>query len=76
MTAEKLDLASERQQVLVNELGCQTLASVSLGILDVLVHLPLSLEPLRAALIGTGEWTLSTVVHQVELENLRTREAC
>jgi len=34
-------LASEGQQVLVNELGSQAVASVPLGILDVLVHHPL-----------------------------------
>ena len=39
-------LASEGKEVIVNELGRQTVASVLLGCLDVAVHLMLRLEPL------------------------------
>ena len=39
-------LASERQEILVQELGCQPMTSVALCSLDVLVHIPLTLEPL------------------------------
>ena len=39
-------LASERQEILVKELGCKAMTSVAFRSLDVLVHLPLRLEPL------------------------------
>ena len=39
-------LASEGKEVIVNELGRQTVASVLLGCLDVAVHLMLRLESL------------------------------
>ena len=39
-------LARERQEILVEELGCEAMTSVALSSLDVLVHLPLRLEPL------------------------------
>jgi len=71
-----VSLASERQEILVQELGCQPMTSVALCSLDVLVHIPLTLEPLLAALVGTWEWSLSTVVHEVELETGRMQEAC
>ena len=41
-----------------------------LGFLDVAVDKPLRLEPLVAALVGTGEWTLARVVHVVQLQSL------
>lgn len=61
-------LASEWQEILVEELGRQTVAGVLLGFLDVAVDLELCSEPLAAALIGAGEWTLARVVHHVQLE--------
>ena len=39
-------LASERKEVIVDELGRQTVASVLLGSLDVVVDILLRLEPL------------------------------
>jgi len=69
-------LACEGQQILVDELGCEAMASVSLGFLDVHVNLPLRLEPLLATLVGTWEWSLSCVVHHVKLETVRREEGC
>ena len=54
--------------MLVNELGSQAVASMLLGSLDVVVDQVLRLEPLTAALIGAGERTLTSVVHQMEPE--------
>jgi len=68
-------LASEGKQILVNELGCEAVASMSLGSLDVMVDLVLCLETLRAALIRAWEWSLSCVVHQVQFELLHRRIA-
>ena len=39
-------LASERQKKLVKEFGCEAMTSVAFRSLDVLIHLPLRLEPL------------------------------
>ena len=64
----KIYLASEGQEVLVDEFGSQAVASMLLGSLDVVVDQVLRLEPLTAALIGAGERTLTSVVHQMELE--------
>ena len=66
----KIYLASEGQEVLVDEFGSQAVASMLLGSLDVVVDQVLRLEPLTAALIGAGERTLTSVVHQMELEIL------
>ena len=60
-----LYLTSEGQQVLVDVFGSQAVSSVPLGSLDVFVAKGKSLEPLRAALVGAGERTLSCVQHHV-----------
>jgi len=60
-------LASERKEIRVEELGRQAVAGVLLGFLDVPVDKGLRLEPLAAALVGAGEWTLACVVHVVQL---------
>ena len=54
--------------MLVDELGSQAVTSVLLGCLDVVVDKELGLKPLLAALIWAGERTLTSVVHQMELE--------
>ena len=56
--------------MLVNELGSQAVASMLLGSLDVVVDHVLRLEPLIAALIGAGERTLASVIHQMHLETM------
>jgi len=61
-------LTSERQEMLVNELGSQAVASVLLGSLDVLVDQVLRLEPLIAALIRAGEGAQASMIHLVQLE--------
>jgi len=61
-------LASEGQEVLVDDCGRQAVASVLLGSLDVLVHQELRLEPLVTALVRAREWTLASVVHHVHLQ--------
>ena len=71
-----LDLACERKQVLVDDLGGLAVPLVLLRLLDVLVHLPLRLESLSTALIGAGEWSLFGVSHHVPLQVLRPFERC
>lgn len=61
-------LASEGKEVIVDELGSQAVASVLLGSLDVEVDVLLCFEPLVTTLVRAGEWTLASVVHNVELE--------
>ena len=63
-----LYLASEGQQVLVDVLGSQAVSSVPLGLLDVAVAIFLTLEPLRATLVGAGNRTLASVQHHMDLE--------
>ena len=71
LTKSSVDyLASERKEMLVNELGSQAVASMLLGSLDVVVDYVLRLEPLVAALIGAGEGTQASVIHQMILETL------
>jgi len=62
-------LASEWKEILVEELGREAVAGVLLCFLDVLVDLSLRLEPLAAALVGAGEWTLARVIHLVHLQS-------
>jgi len=62
-------LASEWKEILVEELGRQAVAGVLLGSLDVFVDKPLRLEPLAAALVRAGEWTLARVAHHVLLQS-------
>ena len=69
-------LASERKQVLVDDLGGLAVPLVLLGPLDVLVHLPLRREPLSTALIWAGERSLSGVVHQMKLQAPSLLECC
>jgi len=57
-------LAAKGQQILVDDLGSQAVASVFLSSLDVIVHVSLTLEPF----IGAGEWALTSVVHHVQLQ--------
>ena len=54
--------------MLVDELGSQAVTSVLLGSLDVVVDHVLRLEPLIAALIGAGERTRTSVIHQMVIE--------
>jgi len=61
-------LAREGQEMPVNELGSKAVASMLLGSLDVVVDKVLRLEPLITALIGARERTLTSVIHQMELE--------
>jgi len=70
-----ISLTSERQEILVKELGCKPMTSVALRSLDVLVHLPLRLESLLATLVGTREWSFPCVIHHVEFEGLHASEA-
>jgi len=58
-------LASEGKEDIVDELGCQAVASVLLGSLDVRVRMVLGLESLVTTLIGAGVRTLSCVVQHV-----------
>jgi len=58
-------LAGEGQQILVNDLGSQAVASMPLGSLDVLVHQTLRLESLTTTFIGAGEWALACVIHHM-----------
>ena len=69
-----MHLAGERQQVLVDELGSLAVPLVLLGLLDVLVHELLRLEPLSTAFIRARERSLAGVVHQVILQGLRLLE--
>ena len=64
----KVYLAREGQEMPVNELGSKAVASMLLGSLDVVVDKVLRLEPLITALIGARERTLTSVIHQMELE--------
>jgi len=68
-------LASEGKEVLVEELGREAVAGVLLCFLDVLVDLSLCLEPIAAALVRAGEWTLARVVHLVQLQSLSGGES-
>jgi len=58
-------LAGEGQEILVNDLGSQAVASVLLGSLDVLVHQSLHLESLTTTFVGAGKGTLASVIHHV-----------
>jgi len=58
-------LASEGQHILVNDLGSQTVASMLLGSLDVVVHQALRLESLTTTFVGAGEGTHASVIHHV-----------
>jgi len=69
-----LRLASEGEEVLVDELGCQAVAGMLLGGLDVAVNVMLLLEFLVTTLIRAGEWTLACVVHHVPLEGAGSGE--
>jgi len=69
-------LASEWKEILVEELGREAMAGVLLGFLDVFVDQALRLEPLTAALVGAGEWTLARVVHHVQLQNSWSGKSC
>jgi len=71
-----LRLASEGEEVLVDELGRQAVAGVLLGGLDVLVDKKLRLEPLVTTIVGAGEWTLACVVHLVQLQVSSTGKSC
>ena len=68
--ANDIYLASERQEMLVNELGSKAVTSVLLGSLDMVVDTGLGLEPLLAALIGAGERAQTSVIHQMILESM------
>jgi len=61
-------LAGEGQQILVNDLGSQAVASVLLGSLDVAVDIKLRLESLTTTFVGTREGTLASVTHHVQLQ--------
>jgi len=63
-------LASEGQEMLVDEFGGQAVASMLLGSLDVMVDPVLRLEPLVAALVRTGKGAQASVIHQMMLETL------
>jgi len=62
-------LAGEWQQILVNDLGSQAVASMLLCSLDVLVHQALRLESLATTFIWAGEWALASVIHHVQLQS-------
>jgi len=68
-------LASEWKEILVEELGREAVAGVLLGFLDVHVDLALRLEPIAAALVGAGEWTLARVIHLVQLQSMSVGES-
>jgi len=63
-------LASEGQEMLVDEFGGQAVASMLLGSLDMMVDFPLDLEPLVAALIRAGEGAQAGVIHQMVVDTL------
>jgi len=63
-------LAGEGQQILVNDLGSQAVAGMLLGSLDVAVDKMLRLESLTTTFVGTGEGTLASVTHHVQLQLL------
>ena len=69
-----MHLAGERKQVFVDDLGGLAVPLVLLGLLDVLVRLPLRLEPLSTSFIRARERSLAGVVHQVILQVLRLLE--
>ena len=69
-------LTSERKQVFVDDLGCLAVPLVLLGLMDVLVHLTLRLEPISTALIRAGERSLSGVDHHVPLQIPGAVERC
>ena len=64
-----MHLAGERKQVFVDDLGGLAVPLVLLGLLDVLVRLPLRLEPLSTSFIRARERSLAGVVHQVILQS-------
>ena len=68
-----IHLTCERKQVLVNDLGGLAVPLVLLGLLDMLIHISLRLEPVSAALVRAGD-TLAGVGHQVILQGLRLLE--
>jgi len=69
-------LAGEGQQILVNDLGSQAVASVLLGSLDVFVHQVLGLESLVTTFVGAREGTLASVMHYVILQSLSGGQGC
>ena len=60
-------LTCEGKQVFVDDLGGLAVPLVLLGLLDVLVHLTLRLEPITTALIRAGERSLPGVDLHVPL---------
>ena len=62
-----IHLTCEGKEVLVDDLGGLAVPLVLLGLLDVLVHITLRLEPLSTALIRAGERSLSGVDPHVPL---------
>jgi len=69
-------LASEGQQVLVDDLGSQAVASMLLGSLHVVVNVALTFEPQVAAFVGAGEWALAGVIHHVQFQSLSGGKRC
>ena len=69
-----MHLAGERKQVFVDDLGGLAVPLVLLGLLDVLVRLPLRLEPLSTSFIRARERSLAGVIHQVILQGHRLLE--
>ena len=65
-TIHRVYLAGERQAMLVGGLGQQAVPGVLLGGPDVLVDNALGLEPHTAAIIGTAEGELASVIHLVK----------
>ena len=69
-----IHLTCEGKEVLFDDLGGLAVPLVLLGLLDVLVHITLRLEPLSTALIRARERSLAGVVHQMELQASSTPE--
>ena len=71
-----MHLASERKQVLVDDLGSLAVPLVLLGLLDVGVDITLRLEPVSTPLIRAEERSLPGVDHHVPLQVPRPFESC
>jgi len=69
-------LASEGQQILVDDLGSQAVASMLLGSLHVVVNVALTFEPQVAAFVGAGKWALAGVIHHVQFQSLSGAKRC
>jgi len=69
-------LAGEGQQILVNDLGSQTVACMLLCSLDVVVHQILHLESLATTFVGARERTLASVIQHMILQSLRGEIGC